>query len=113
MADHVSSDLQAASGMSPKTLNVYLIGFVLCLIITIAAFLLAGMHLMSMATTLIALAVLAVIQLYVQVICFLRLNTSRDGIWNVMSFLFTLLIVGVIVGGSIWIMLNLNYYMMH
>ena len=56
----------------------------------------------------------ALIQFLVQVICFLRLTTaSEQGKTNIMTFLFTVVILISIIVGSLWIMWNLNYYMMH
>jgi len=111
---HANSDHRIiTAGTGKKTLKAYFIGFVFCLILTFASFAVAGKAIFGTVQSYIALAVLAVAQLFVQVIFFLRLNTSKEGRWNVMSFLFTLLIILVIVAGSFWIMFNLNYNMMH
>ena len=57
---------------------------------------------------------IAVAQVIVQVICFLRLNAQTEqGKMNLMSFIFTIIILGVVVLGSLWIMVNLGYNMMH
>jgi cytochrome o ubiquinol oxidase operon protein cyoD len=61
----------------------------------------------------ISLSILAIMQLLVQCICFLRLNTSKTGRWNVLPFLFTIFIIAIFIGGSLWIMVNLNYNMVH
>ena len=60
----------------------------------------------------ITITALAVAQLFAQVIFFLRLNVTKEGQWNSMPFVFTFLIVGVLVGGSLWIMYNLDVNMM-
>ncbi len=115
MSHHeASNSTEIASGTSQKTLKAYLIGFSLSLILTFASFVVAGItghRFFSDASTYVGLAVLAVSQLFVQVIFFLRINTSEQGRWNLMSFLFTILIIGVVVAGSLWIMYNLNYNM--
>jgi cytochrome o ubiquinol oxidase operon protein cyoD len=113
MSHSYSENHIITAGTGKKTLKSYLVGFVLCLILTLASFAVAGKPLLNTVQSYIVLGVLAVAQLFVQVICFLRLNTSKEGRWNVMSFLFTILIILVIVGGSFWIMWNLNYNMMH
>lgn|SRR3989338_4172407 len=100
-------------GTGRKTLVTYLIGFVLCLILTIIPFLLVGKHVLADETLFVVISILAVIQLLVQVIFFLRLNASPTGKWTSMSFVLTLMIVVILVFGSLWIMYNLNYYMMH
>jgi len=100
-------------GTGRKTLAAYFIGFVLCLVLTIIPFVLVGKHLLPDETLYIVISILAIVQLLVQVIFFLRLNASPTGRWTSMSFVFTLMIVVILVFGSLWIMYNLNYYMMH
>lgn len=99
-------------GAKSKTLKSYLTGLFLSLILTFAAFILIGKHLLSVQASYITITALAIAQLFAQVICFLRMNVSPEGRWNTMPFLFTFVIVGVLVGGSLWIMYNLNMNMM-
>lgn len=99
--------------MGKKTLKSYMIGLFLSLVFTFCSFGIVAHHPFSTSIIFIVLAVLAIAQLIAQVIFFLRMNASEDGLWNLMPFLFTILIVSVIVGGSLWIMFNLNYNMMH
>lgn len=110
MSDHSIQTMKY--GAKAKTLKSYLTGLFLSLIFTFAAFTLVGKHLMGVEGLYITLTALAVAQLFAQVICFLRLNMSDEGQWNTMPFIFTFVIVGVLVGGSLWIMYNLNINMM-
>ena len=55
--------------------------------------------------------VLAAVQLVIQLLTFLHLNTEARPRWQTQSFLFTMLTAVIIVVGSIWIMVNLNYNM--
>jgi cytochrome o ubiquinol oxidase operon protein cyoD len=48
----------------------------------------------------------------VQLYFFLHLDGSKEQSWNVMAMLFTVVIVAIVVGGSIWIMIELNQNMM-
>jgi len=96
-----------------KTFKAYMTGLVLCILLTLAAFGLVEGKLLSDTLLYAALSVLAIAQLFVQSICFLRLNASPVGLWNLMPFIFSIFIVSVLVGGSLWIMYNLNYNMMH
>jgi cytochrome o ubiquinol oxidase operon protein cyoD len=107
----LTSDTEYGTGH--KTLKSYMIGFSLSLLLTIIPFVLVGMHLLEPQVLFVAISVLAVMQLYVQVVFFLRLNASPKGRWNLMSFLFTIAIVVILVVGSLWIMYNLNYNMGH
>src|SRR5690348_8993633 len=108
---HHEAKIEQVSGQ--KTIQSYVIGFVLCVILTLMAFALVEMRLLTDANLYIALAMLAMAQLFVQSICFLRLNASSEGRWNLLPYLFTILIIAIFVGGSLWIMYNLNYNMVH
>ena len=100
--------------MSHHTFRTYLIGFILSVILTLCAFQSVMHHAFPTETLLILLAVLSLVQMIVQVLCFIRLNANTvEGRWNLICFLFTLFITVVIVGGSLWIMYNLNYNMSH
>jgi cytochrome o ubiquinol oxidase operon protein cyoD len=94
-----------------KTLKAYIIGLSLSLVLTCAAFGLVMKPSLSTSHVYIALSVLAILQLFAQSLCFLRLNASKEGQWNLMPFLFALLIIAILVGGTLWIMYNLNYNM--
>lgn len=113
MSELVDTDVATKYGTGRKTLKSYLLGLGLSLLLTLCAFLLVGKHLLASQYLYILLAVLAICQLITQVICFLRLNSSAKGRWNLMSFIFTIFIVAILVGGSLWIMFNLNYNMVH
>ena len=99
-------------GSKLKTLPSYLMGLFLSFILSVAAFVLVGKHLLDTQSLYITLTVLAIAQLFAQVICFLRLNVTAEGRWNTLAFIFTLIVVAVVVGGSLWIMYNLNVNMM-
>jgi cytochrome o ubiquinol oxidase subunit IV len=111
MSDHHEMTIEHGSGK--KSFRAYVIGLLLCIALTLAAFGLVEYHLLSPVNLYIALAVLAVTQLWVQSLCFLRLNSSPDGQWNLRPLLFTIFIIAILVGGTLWIMYNLNYYMYH
>jgi cytochrome o ubiquinol oxidase operon protein cyoD len=91
----------------------YIIGFTFSLIFTLAAFGLVMDHKWNSAILCGGIILLAVLQIFAQVIFFLRLNarTEHDR-WNLIAFVFTLLIVTIMVAGTLWIMYNLNYNMM-
>lgn len=114
MAEHQQHhEIMSEHGTSKKTLSAYITGLVLCIILTLIAFHLVEKKSLTPNYLYIALAALAVVQLIVQVVCFLRLNVSAEGRWNLMPFLFVILLVGILVCGSLWIMYNCNYNMMN
>ena len=90
----------------------YVTGFILSLLCTVLAFSLVDQHLIPNHALYAAVAILAFVQAVIQVLCFVRSNTSHeDGVWNIVAFLFTLGVIVILVAGSLWIMYNLNYNM--
>ncbi len=101
-------------GTGKKNIKAYVVGLVLCVVLTLIPFYAVTDKTWSRSAVLWTLLVAALLQLWVQIACFLRLNAKTDqGKINIMSFVFALVVVGVLVGGSMWIMFNLNYNMMH
>lgn len=101
-------------GTGQKKLSVYTIGVIICAILTLLSFWAVMSDKLTKHETFILIYSSAIIQFLTQVICFLRLNTDTEqSKTNVMSILFTFVIVIAIIAGSLWIMWNLNYYMMH
>lgn len=101
-------------GTGQKKLGLYLVGFISCSVLTLFSF----WSVMSQRFSKLEVSALifssACIQFLVQVIFFLRLTTQTEqGRTNIMTFLFTGVILISIILGSLWIMWNLNYYMMH
>ncbi len=101
-------------GTGQKKLGIYLIGFISCTILTLFSFWSVMSQRFSKLEVLVLILSSAGIQFLVQVIFFLRLTTQTEqGRTNIMTFLFTGVILISIIVGSLWIMWNLNYYMMH
>ena len=99
---------------SGSILTFSIIGFLLCVILTVAAYYIVQHHLMPPLHALTTIVILGVVQLLVQVIFFFRLNTkTASGKWDLVTFFFTILIIAIIVCGSLWIMYNLNYNMVN
>lgn len=100
------------------TLASYSIGFVLSVICTLLAFWVTNQHLSSghesISHSLLTwvIVVLAVVQLFVQLVLFLHLGKEPKPRWNSIAFAFMLMVVGIVVLGSVWIMANLDYHTM-
>jgi cytochrome o ubiquinol oxidase subunit IV len=90
----------------------YIIGFVLAVLLTLIAYMIVVNHLLSGMMLAVVLMCLAAVQLLVQLVFFLHLGRDKSSRWNVASFYFMLLVLVIVVGGSLWIMQNLNYNMM-
>ncbi len=91
----------------------YLTGFALSVVLTAIPFWLVmspiNKNLGAVAVTIFALAA---VQIVVHVRYFLHLDSKAEGGWTLMSFAFTVLIVGIVIGGSVWVMFHLNANMM-
>ncbi len=98
---------------SPARTISYLVGFSLSVLMTLLAYLLVVNHVWPMFTLVMVIAVLAILQLAVQLIFFLHLGDEKGVRWKLVTLVFAIIIVGILVVGSIWIMNNLNYTMMH
>ena len=96
------------SGASHGSVKTYMTGFILSIILTVIPF---WMVMTGAASPAVILA-MAVVQVLVHLVCFLHMNTKSDEGWNMTAFVFTVLIIAILVVGSIWIMWNLNYNMM-
>jgi cytochrome o ubiquinol oxidase operon protein cyoD len=98
---------------SNTLLTSYVIGFVLSIILTFLAYVLVVNHILEGALLVAVIVGLAVIQLFVQLFFFLHLGKESKPRWNLIVFAFALSVVVIIVFGSLWIMNNLDYNMMH
>jgi cytochrome o ubiquinol oxidase operon protein cyoD len=89
----------------------YLIGLGLALLLTATSFFVASTDLVWQPSIPVAIVVLAIAQMGVHVVFFLHITTGPDNTNNVMALAFGLLIVFLVIGGSLWIMSNLNQNM--
>lgn len=90
------------------TIKSYMTGFGLSLLLTLAAFSLIATRSLSTELTFAALVALALAQLVVQLVYFLHLGREKTS-WNLTALIFSVFVVVVLVGGSIWIMSHLEY----
>lgn len=89
----------------------YLVGFLLSIFATLLVFYIVINHLWPKETLFYLILVIATVQLGVQSVFFLHIG--RGNRWQSITYWFTLLVVAIIVIGTIWVMNNLNYNMMH
>jgi len=101
-------DSIGASGGSFKS---YATGFILSIVLTVIPFSLVMSGAVSRSAALFGTISAAIAQILVHLHYFLHLDTSSAARWNVLALLFTLLIMTLFVGGTIWIMYNLHYRM--
>jgi cytochrome o ubiquinol oxidase operon protein cyoD len=96
--------------VGPRLLG-YVVGLGLAVLLTATSFFVAGTNLVWEPSIPVALVVLAVAQMGVHLVFFLHITTDPDNTNNVMALAFGLLIVFLLLGGSLWIMSNLNQNM--
>lgn len=90
----------------------YLIGLALAVLLTAASFSIGGTKFIYGPGMPFALIVLAIAQMGVHLVFFLHITTSPDNLNNAMALAFGILIVFLLIGGSIFIMSNLNHNML-
>ena len=90
----------------------YLVGLVLATVLTVASFTVAGSQIVWGPALPVALIVLAIAQMGVHLVFFLHITTAPDNTNNALALAFGVLIVLLLIGGSLWIMANLNHNMM-
>ncbi len=110
-ADIAPGDEHIADGIGPRVLG-YLIGLGLAILLTASSFFVAGTNLVWEPSIPVALVVLAIAQMGVHLVFFLHITTGPDNTNNVLALAFGVLIVMLVMGGSLWIMANLNHNMM-
>jgi len=108
--DHI---VMGQPNTAQKSLISTVVGFVISIVLTFIAFWLVEKHAMRIDDLYGLVSVLAVIQILVQLFFFLRLNSGMDGAWNIATLIFTVIVILIVVVGSLWIMYNLNYNMVH
>lgn len=101
-------------GTGQKKLNIYVAGLIACVILTLLSFWVVMAEPLAKMQTVAVIFISAIIQFIVQLVCFIRLNTQTEqSRMNVISLIFTIVILTSIVAGSLWIMFDLNYFMMN
>jgi cytochrome o ubiquinol oxidase subunit IV len=101
-----------SSGAGRGNITSYTIGFIFSVLLTLVAFLMVTSAVLSRRVILTGIFIAAIAQISVHLHYFLHLNSASTARWNVLALLFTILIMVLFVGGSLWIMFNLNYRMM-
>ncbi|WP_102829857.1 cytochrome o ubiquinol oxidase subunit IV [Bartonella bovis] len=99
---------------NPST-GSYLVGFILAVFFTLGSFIPVMYGLLdswAVSTKVIYLIGMALIQIVVQIVFFLHLNSGPDAKWNWITLWFAAMCVFIIIGGTWWAISHLNYNMM-
>lgn len=97
---------------SHGSVKSYVIGLILSIVLTVIPFGVVMAGAFSTPATVLIVVAAAVCQVLVQLVMFMHMNTKADEGWNLMSFVFTVSILVLVIGGSLWIMHHLHLNMM-
>ncbi len=119
MSDNIEFDDDRAPGegrgdgadIRPKVLT-YVVGLVLAALLTAASFAVVHSELIYGPGIPVALIALAIAQMGVHLVFFLHVTSGPDNTNNVLALAFGVLIVGLVLIGSIWIMAHLDHNLM-
>lgn len=92
-------------------LRTYVTGFILSVILTMAAYLAVVRQWFAGHGLLVLLLGLALVQFVVQLVFFLHVGAETKPRWKRLTIVLMVFFVVVVVLGSIWIMYNMNYRM--
>ncbi len=108
----IQTSVNSSGGANRGSFKSYSIGFILSVFLTIIAFAAVVSGALSHSATLVCITGLAIAQILVHLHYFLHLDASSEARWNILTLVYTCLILILFVGGSIWIMYSLYYRMM-
>jgi len=109
--DLAPGDEYVEGGIAQRVIG-YLTGLGLAILLTATSFFVAGTRLVWEPSIPVALVVLAIAQMGVHLVFFLHITTGPDNTNNVLALAFGVLIVVLLMGGSLWIMINLDQNLM-
>lgn len=108
----MSDSHTAPGGASHGSVQSYVAGLILSIVLTAIPFGAVMSGAFETTTTVMIIVATAVLQILVQLVMFMHMNTKSDEGWNFMSFVFTVTILALVVGGSLWIMHHLHLNVM-
>ncbi len=104
-----NKDITGFSGSGAKT---YVTGFGLSILLTAIPFFLVMTSAIAGSAALITIILFAVAQIIVHLVYFLHMQPSSGQSWNWSAFIYTLILLCIVIAASIWIMNHLNQNML-
>jgi cytochrome o ubiquinol oxidase subunit IV len=102
-----------ASGLPvERSIRPYLIGLGLALLLTAIPFALVATHALPRLTTLVIIAIAAVIQILVHLVFFFHFGFRSTPLENLIAMAFATVLIVFMVGGTLWIMSDVYHRMM-
>jgi len=99
-------------GADHGSVKSYTIGFLLSVVLTVVPFALIMTGALPAASAVPICVGIGVVQIVVHLIYFLHMNAASSRSWNMVAFVFAVIVVAILVGGSLWVMYHLNANMM-
>lgn len=93
-------------------LKSYATGFVLAVILTVIPFALVATKALAPSALLPVIAATALVQVLVHLRYFLHLDLATSPRENILALCFATMLIVIMIGGSMWIMLDLHQRMM-
>jgi cytochrome o ubiquinol oxidase operon protein cyoD len=94
------------------SLKDYTIGFILAVILTAIPFWLVMAKVLPPGTTGFVIVGFAAVQVIVHMVYFLHMNSKSEGGWNMMALILSIVLLGIVLSGSLWVMHHMNVNMM-
>jgi cytochrome o ubiquinol oxidase operon protein cyoD len=94
------------------SLKSYITGFVLSIALTLLSYVLVTQRILTGSKLLIAISTLATYQAITQLFLFLHLGQEQKPRWNLIVFVYMVIVLATILFGSLWVMNHLDYRMM-
>jgi cytochrome o ubiquinol oxidase subunit IV len=102
-----------AQSASHGSRREYVVGFLLSIVLTAVPFWLVMANVAdSRQATGLLICVFAAVQMIVHVVLFLHVRARSEEGWTLLSLIFTLILVVISLGGSLWVMHHLDDNMM-
>lgn len=98
-------------GSIDAELRGYLIGLGFSIVLTAASFWAVATDFIYGPGVIMAIAMLALAQMGIHLVFFLHLTTAPDNMNTVVALAFGILIAGLIIFGSVWVMYHLDHNM--
>ncbi len=107
------TDTGLGAQMPHGTRESYVKGFILSVILTAIPFglVMAGGFASAQATALVVLGC-AIVQILVHMVYFLHMSPSAQKGWVLTALVFTVVVLMIALVGTIWVMYNMDSYMM-
>jgi cytochrome o ubiquinol oxidase operon protein cyoD len=105
-------ETHAAHGAGHGSKGSLWTGSILSILLTVIPFWMVMSGAVDATVTTVAIFVMAIAQIVVHVVCFLQVDSRSENGWTLLAFIFTAIIVGITIIGTIWVMYQMNLNMM-